>query len=89
MRASAQASGDDLQSIEWLMRAKTLAAGAARRSSHSQSSLVTHAPIAVAGRIEGSDVKQGYASSLGKPFTADGGETDTAYEEDDLIAWAT
>jgi hypothetical protein len=43
----------------------------------------------VAGRIDGSDMKQGYASSLGKPYTADGGETDTAFEEDDLIAWAT
>ena len=43
----------------------------------------------MAGRIDGSDVKQGYASSLGKPYTADGGETDTAFEEDDLIAWAT
>jgi hypothetical protein len=36
MRASAPASGDDLQSIEWLMRAKTLAAGAARRGPHLQ-----------------------------------------------------
>jgi hypothetical protein len=43
---------------------------------------------AVAGRIDGSDVRQGYASSLGKPLTADGGETETACEEDDLVAWA-
>jgi hypothetical protein len=86
MRAAASASGDDLQSVEWLMRAKSLKAGNRARLQHISAPMTL---FAVGSGMEGSSIKQGYASSIGKPFTADGGETDTAYEEDDLIAWAT
>jgi hypothetical protein len=86
MRAAASASGDDLQSIEWLMRAKSLKAGNCARLQRARPPITL---FAVGNGMEGSSMKQGYSSSIGKPFTADGGETDTAFEEDDLIAWAT
>ncbi len=90
MRAAASAADNDMQSIEWLMRAKSLKAGAySLPSSFFSVSCSLIVPRAVAGRIDGSSMRQGRESSVGKPLTADGGDTDTAYDEDDLIAWAT
>ncbi len=48
----------------------------------------------MSGRMDGSVAQQGCGVCMGKPLTAgaataDGGETDTAVDEDDLIAWAT
>ncbi len=82
-----------MQTIEWLMRAKSLKAGiipvvfALTAPPHRRCVLVS-------GRIDGSVAQQGYGLCTGKPLTAgaataDGGETDTAVDEDDLISWAT
>ena len=87
---TAPAADSDMQSVEWLMRAKSLKAGTSPRHRTSAARCVFFISLpAVAGRIDGSSMRQGRESSVGKPLTADGGETDTAYDEDDLIAWAT
>jgi hypothetical protein len=97
-------AGDELQTIEWLTRAKSLKAGMIPlvfvRLPPAHRPLLTAPPpplpprgLAGSGRMEGSDAQHGYASSMGKPLTAgaatDAAETDTAVDEDDLIAWAT
>jgi hypothetical protein len=73
------------ESIEWLMRAKPVKEGFSRFPFY----LHEYNFRAVACRIDGSEMKPGFTSSIGKPFTADGGDADTAYEEDDLITWAS